>query len=49
MPLKSSIFVFCVCCAGSGLGDGLIAHSEEFYPMFVCVCAYVRACVSNFV
>jgi hypothetical protein len=37
------VHVFVVCCAGSGLCDGLITCSEEYYCLCVCVCVCVRA------
>jgi len=39
------MFVFYICCVGSGLCDELISHSEETYCVSVCVCV----CVSNYV
>jgi hypothetical protein len=38
-----SSLVFVVCCVGSGLCDGLITRSVEFYCVCVCVC--VSNCV----
>jgi len=35
------VFVFVVCCVGSGLSDGLLTRSEESYR----VCVRVRVCV----
>ena len=32
----------CVCCVGSGLCDGLITPTGEFYRVRVCVCVCVR-------
>ena len=37
--LMAWMFVFCICCVGSGLCDELITRSEESY----------QVCVSNFV
>jgi hypothetical protein len=38
---RNSYFVFVVCCVGSGLGDGLIPCSEEFYLVCVSNCECV--------
>ena len=38
IPLRAWIFVYCVCCVGSGLCDVLIPRSEESYRLYVCVC-----------
>ena len=48
IPLRAWMFVcfvFVVCCAGSGVCDGLVTRSEESYRVCVCVCV----CVSNYV
>ena len=37
--------MFAVRCAGSGLCDELITHTEEVYWIFVCVCVCVYVCV----
>jgi hypothetical protein len=37
--------VFVVCCVGSGLYDGLITHSEEFYRVCLRVCVCVCVCL----
>jgi hypothetical protein len=39
------MFIFYVCCVGSGLCEGLITRSEESYR--VCVCVYVCARASK--
>ena len=38
IPLKSGEFYSCVCCVDSGLCDGLITPTEEFYRMGVSNC-----------
>jgi hypothetical protein len=32
------MFIFCVCCVGSGFCNGLIMCLEESYRLCVCVC-----------
>ena len=34
---EGMVFVPCVCCVGSGLCDEPITHSEESYPVCVCI------------
>ena len=36
--------VFVVCCVGSGLWDGLIIRSGEYYRVCVCVCVCLIVC-----
>ena len=41
----SNSFAFVVCCACSGLCDGLITRIEETYSVHACACACVCVCL----
>ena len=40
IPLRTWMFMSCVCCVGSGLCDGMMIRSEEF--CLGCVCVWSR-------
>ena len=44
-PTEGMDVVSCVCCAVSGLCDGLIARLGKSYCVCVCVCVSVCVCV----